>query len=307
MSKHYKKISVSCSNTFIIKKLHIVLLEGEYIEKDEQPYCPTCHIKKFKSAAPTIQIESNKCAKCNLNVYKNEEILAATRHWHKTCFACYECTRVLTVDKYLDHNSDPYCIPCFERLFSDAEKLNELNLQSGVGHKKTHLTEMELMKQNYANVNDAPHCSKCEKVVYKYDQHSACGKMYHKSCFTCGGSSKTKACQQLLSLKNYNTHDDKPYCNHCLSTLFNLPITRKLDDQGKEITGLREPVILKEDWEAEDPWAHTGIEEGREFWHDTITEMRHGPKTIITENIDVQGSSTNSKTKQFLEEVQKLK
>jgi hypothetical protein len=36
----------------------------------------------------TIPIDTSKCTKCQLNVYKNEEILAAARHWHKTCFTC---------------------------------------------------------------------------------------------------------------------------------------------------------------------------------------------------------------------------
>ena len=81
-----------------------------------------------------------------------------------------------------------------------------------------------------------------------------------------------------------------------------------MDKTGKEITGLREPVAVKEDWEAPDPWAHTGIEEGKEFWIDTLSaEARGGgPKTIIQEKIDVQGSSTYDKANKFISEVQKL-
>lgn len=319
-----------------------MLLPSEYSEKDDQPYCSACHIKLFSKGtvfvmpqpeqwvdpspkkesnplAPKIQIDATKCTKCNLNVYKNEEILAAARHWHVACFTCGGtakakdgCNRVLTANTYLDHMTDPYCIPCYERLFSDAEKVNEKirsanEEATGLGHKKTHLTEIEVMKMTYLNVNDAPKCIKCDKVVYKYDEHEAFNKVYHKNCFTCGGASGNgKACQQLLSLQNYGNQDNEPYCYGCLKSLFNISTQLQMDKNGKEITGLREPVVLKENWEAEDPWAHIGIQEGREFWIDTLSEARYGPKTMINEKIDVQGSSTYDKANKFISEVQKL-
>ena len=36
-------------------------------------------------------------------------------------------------------------------------------------------------------VNTAPKCSVCQKTVYKMEEVSAVGRIWHSNCFTCGG------------------------------------------------------------------------------------------------------------------------
>ena len=36
-------------------------------------------------------------------------------------------------------------------------------------------------------VNTAPKCTVCQKTVYKMEEVSAVGRIWHSNCFTCGG------------------------------------------------------------------------------------------------------------------------
>lgn len=36
-----------------------------------------------------------KCPKCGKTVFFNEEVLAANQKWHKMCFKCTECNKML--------------------------------------------------------------------------------------------------------------------------------------------------------------------------------------------------------------------
>ena len=36
-------------------------------------------------------------------------------------------------------------------------------------------------------INAAPKCTVCQKTVYKMEEVSAVGRIWHSNCFTCGG------------------------------------------------------------------------------------------------------------------------
>eukprot|EP01033_Poteriospumella_lacustris_P017874 gene17874-12813_t len=64
----------------------------------------------------------NKCSICTKTVYKMEEIIALGRIFHDKCFTCGGvhqdgCGKVLKRDGYVDHENEPYCTPCYQRLF----------------------------------------------------------------------------------------------------------------------------------------------------------------------------------------------
>ena len=66
-----------------------------------------------------------------------------------------------------------------------------------------------------------------------YDSNSVCpsspeeliavNKIWHKSCFVCGGTNDKETeggghgCKKTLTLQNYLTHDNQPYCLKCHS------------------------------------------------------------------------------------------
>lgn len=64
----------------------------------------------------------NKCAKCAKSVPMPEERRACDLYWHIDCFTCGGlqsdgCKKKLTLDSYTSRGSDPYCRPCYNRLF----------------------------------------------------------------------------------------------------------------------------------------------------------------------------------------------
>ncbi|KAJ5072181.1 lim domain family [Anaeramoeba ignava] len=70
------------------------------------------------------------CAKCGKQVYQMEKIDALDRHWHKACFTCTSCGDRLNRAKYAEHNNQPYCHPCYNRLFRQSGYGTGANLSS---------------------------------------------------------------------------------------------------------------------------------------------------------------------------------
>eukprot|EP01035_Chromulina_nebulosa_P017959 gene17959-23589_t len=67
--------------------------------------------------------------------------------------------------------------------------------------------------------NNTPKCNICDKTVYKMEEVQALNKLYHKSCFKCGGHN-SDGCNKVLTLDKYTDHDNEPYCNNCYGKLF---------------------------------------------------------------------------------------
>lgn len=83
-------------------------------------------LKPVKYCAKTVNMAFAavpKCTVCNKSVYKVEEMNAVGRVWHLSCFRCGGtgneggCGKVLKRDNYVDHEHNPYCVPCHGKLF----------------------------------------------------------------------------------------------------------------------------------------------------------------------------------------------
>ena len=50
-----------------------------------------------------------------------EEIIAIGKTFHQACFKCSKesggCNKVLSRDNYADHDGDPFCKTCYNKLF----------------------------------------------------------------------------------------------------------------------------------------------------------------------------------------------
>jgi cysteine and glycine-rich protein len=79
-----------------------------------------------------------KCYSCQKSVYKVEEVVALGNIWHKSCFKCGGvgttdgCGRTMTLDKYLDHDGQPYCNSCYSKQFKPKGFGFAANLQTGM-------------------------------------------------------------------------------------------------------------------------------------------------------------------------------
>ena len=62
-------------------------------------------------------------------------------------------------------------------------------------------------------------CDVCGKTVYLMEERRAINKVYHISCFKCGGKN-SDGCRKQLSLDAYAVHADEPYCRACYGKNF---------------------------------------------------------------------------------------
>ncbi|CAF2448927.1 unnamed protein product [Rotaria sp. Silwood2] len=61
--------------------------------------------------------EAVKCPKCNQNVYAAEEVPAAGKKYHKMCFKCGLCKKMLESTTLAEHEGNLFCKQCYARKF----------------------------------------------------------------------------------------------------------------------------------------------------------------------------------------------
>ena len=67
-----------------------------------------------------------KCPKCQKTVYFNEEVLAAGKKWHKTCFRCFQCSKSLDSMTMANRGGELYCQACHKKNFANFEMVKEV-------------------------------------------------------------------------------------------------------------------------------------------------------------------------------------
>eukprot|EP00730_Choanoeca_flexa_P001461 TRINITY_DN10645_c0_g1_i1.p1 TRINITY_DN10645_c0_g1~~TRINITY_DN10645_c0_g1_i1.p1 ORF type:complete len:477 (+),score=104.97 TRINITY_DN10645_c0_g1_i1:253-1683(+) len=70
-----------------------------------------------KAAQAKFANNSNKCLVCGKSVYAMEKLEADGMLFHKNCFRCSECNRVLKLGNYASQNNVIWCKNCFKQLF----------------------------------------------------------------------------------------------------------------------------------------------------------------------------------------------
>jgi len=73
--------------------------------------------KQYVPQRKEINTNPNACGKCGKAVYMAEEILAAGKKWHKMCFKCTNCKKLLDSSTMASHDGDLYCKSCHTRKF----------------------------------------------------------------------------------------------------------------------------------------------------------------------------------------------
>lgn len=66
---------------------------------------------------PKVVPSAPKCSKCDKSVYKAEEIRAAGKTFHKLCFKCTACNKLLEPNIITEHAGDLYCRNCYGKKF----------------------------------------------------------------------------------------------------------------------------------------------------------------------------------------------
>ncbi|KAF5326640.1 hypothetical protein D9611_000875 [Ephemerocybe angulata] len=65
--------------------------------------------KRWGAATPV-------CPRCKKSVYFAEQVKAVGKTWHKLCMRCTECNTSLDSTKLRDHDEQPYCVRCYNKV-----------------------------------------------------------------------------------------------------------------------------------------------------------------------------------------------
>ncbi|VDM23569.1 unnamed protein product [Wuchereria bancrofti] len=66
---------------------------------------------------PFKPVEHPKCPKCGKSVYAAEEMNAGGYKWHKFCFKCAMCNKLLDSTNCCEHQAELYCKQCHSRKY----------------------------------------------------------------------------------------------------------------------------------------------------------------------------------------------
>jgi len=64
-----------------------------------------------------VAAEIPKCPKCAKSVYAAEERVAGGKKWHKQCFKCGLCNKMLDSTNSNEHDNELFCRVCHARKF----------------------------------------------------------------------------------------------------------------------------------------------------------------------------------------------
>ncbi|XP_076757462.1 muscle LIM protein Mlp84B isoform X1 [Xylocopa sonorina] len=173
---------------------------------------------------PFKPVEHPKCPKCGKSVYAAEERVAGGLKWHKMCFKCGLCGKLLDSTNCSEHEGELYCKVCHGRKFGP----KGYGFGGGAGclsmDQGEHLKSSEdlargsnaiLEPRAIAKAPEGEGCPRCGGYVYAAEQMLARGRAYHKSCYSC------KACHRSLdSTLHCDGPDREIYCRACYPKKF---------------------------------------------------------------------------------------
>ncbi|NXA11817.1 FHL2 protein, partial [Sapayoa aenigma] len=145
------------------------LFGKKYILKEDSPYCVKCYENLY----------SNTCEECKKPIGADSKDLSyKDRHWHETCFHCFQCKNSLVDKPFAAKEEHLLCTDCYSNEYSS--KCNEC--------KKTIMPGTR-------------------KMEYK-------GNSWHETCFIC------YHCQQPIGTKSFIPKDHQNFCVPCYEKQF---------------------------------------------------------------------------------------
>jgi len=177
------------------------------------------------------------CPRCQKNVFFAEERRALGNSWHKMCFKCAECNKLLDSTNVTQREeSELFCKTCYGRNFGPkgygfgGGSAGVLSMDDGTQYKNGPPTsDVSHLAQAYvapklavrpassglkSRFGGAETCSRCGKPVYIAEKMLGGGGVYHKTCFCCTG------CQKRLESSTLTEHEGQIYCKSCYGRNF---------------------------------------------------------------------------------------
>jgi len=66
---------------------------------------------------PFKPVQTAKCPKCSQSVYAAEEVMVSNNKYHKGCFKCYMCNKMLELQNVTPHDVELYCKSCYGKKY----------------------------------------------------------------------------------------------------------------------------------------------------------------------------------------------
>jgi len=184
------------------------------------------------------------CPRCSKNVYFAEEKQALGKSWHKLCFVCGNCKKLLDSGNITEHDEEMFCTSCYRKFFGPkgygfGGGAGTLSMDDGNGYKTSASTKTHVDHQAQAYVaprkvmteangsapkpvaaNGKPKwggaevCPRCSKSVFIAELMRGAGKAWHKGCFTCN------LCTKRLDSSMLCEREGEIYCKACYGKNF---------------------------------------------------------------------------------------
>jgi len=164
------------------------------------------------------------CPRCKKNVYFAEEKLALGKSFHKLCFACANCKKMLDSTNVTEHDDELFCRSCHGKKFGPkgygyGGGAGVLSMDDGTGYVNGPPTNgsngssrpTSYTKPKFGSKID---CPRCGKVVYMAEKMMGGGSCWHKSCFTCA------SCNKRLESTSLCEREGEIYCKSCYGRQF---------------------------------------------------------------------------------------
>lgn len=170
---------------------------------------------------PFKPIQQQKCPVCGKAVYAAEEKIAGGNKFHKMCFKCNMCNKMLESTTVADHQGTLYCKGCHGRKFGPkgygfGGGAGALSMDTGsqFGNKESEMSNKPTTVSSGGDAGTGPKCPRCGKTVYDAERAIGSTVPWHKACFRC------KGCNKSLDSTNQNTHEGEIYCKNCYGKNF---------------------------------------------------------------------------------------
>lgn len=171
------------------------------------------------------------CPVCGGAVYAAEEKLAAGRKFHKLCFKCSMCGKLLESTNLAEHEEKIFCKGCHGRAYGPkgygfgggagalcmdtGEQFG--NTEAAMGNVPTQATygDGAAHEPNKQPTKLGPNaCGRCGKTVYAQECAIGAPRKWHKACFRC------KVCGKSVDSTTIAVHEEEVYCKNCYGKNF---------------------------------------------------------------------------------------
>ncbi|XP_023345864.1 cysteine and glycine-rich protein 1 [Eurytemora carolleeae] len=188
------------------------------------------------------------CQRCDKNVYFAEEVKGLGKSWHKLCFTCQACRKMLSSGSISEHDNQVFCNSCYRKNFGPkgygfGVGSGTLSMDDGKGYQtnpneidhkaKAYIAPKKPLVQSNTENTVAPSsaataatakfkpkwggadiCPRCEKSVFIAELMRGAGKAWHKSCFTC------QLCNKRVDSSMLCEREGEIYCKSCYGRNF---------------------------------------------------------------------------------------